>query len=609
MKTVRSGSLVCVLIYIVLYTNVLASTHLTLLYQSPKAGSSDATPRSTIIVRPGPKLKERSVISGIFLVRGFQSGSHAGVVHLSDDERTIIFTPDKSFDLGETVTVAIRAGLIAESGTPLGDCSFSFTVTRPADEPMEASLRDALATFGKTSDVNPTGLPASFPVLSVPTDLATASGAIFLSNVDWENYTSGVTNYLMVLHNDGTPDWYRAMPGPCINFTKQPNGLLTYFDSRAGKIYAMDSTYTIVDSFSCGNGRRTNGQECQLLANHHVLLLSYDTVQYDMSKVVSGGDAKAKLVNGYVQELDASRAVVFEWDAMQHFNILDATGVILTSAIVDPFHINSVALDSDGTLIISSSNLSEVTKISRDSGGIIWRLGGVNNQFTFIGDTNTLPFNWQNDARPLSSGTLTLLDDGYLHSPPYSRAVEYRLDEKARRSTLVWQYRDTLAADSYVSTFVNGNVQRLPNGNTLIGWGLISTPSVTEVRPDGTKVYELSFQPTNASFRAFRFPWQGSERVVMSSSSEVLTLHQTYPNPVGLGSESMTISYSLSKSSVVTLVLLDVLGRERRQVLSEFQSMGEHTAIVSATDLPAGTYFYQLTAGSDSRVGSLVVAR
>jgi hypothetical protein len=434
----------------VLCTNVFASTHLTPTYQSPIAGSSDATPRSSIVVRPGPKLEQSSVGSESFLVSGSQSGLHPGVVRLSDDERTIIFTPDNPFDLGESVLVMVQRGLMTQSGSELSDCSFTFTVGRPAYDPSEESFADESATFGKTLGVNPAGLPASFPALSVSTDRSTAPGAIFLSNVDWENYTSGITNYLMILQNDGTPDWYRAMPGPCINFTKQPNGLVTYFDSHTGKIYAMDSTYAIVDSFICGNGRRTNGQECQLLANHHVLLLSYDTIPYDMSKVVSGGDAKAKLVNEYVQELDASRSVVFEWDAMQHFNILDATGVILTSAVVDPFHINSVALDSDGTLIISSSNLSEVTKISRDSGGIVWRLGGVNNQFTFIGDTNKLPFDWQNDARPQASGTLTLLDDGFLHSPSYSRAVEYRLDEKGRTSTLVWQYRDTLSAGSYV---------------------------------------------------------------------------------------------------------------------------------------------------------------
>jgi serine protease AprX len=156
---------------------------------------------------------------------------------------------------------------------------------------------------------------------------------------------------------------------------------------------------------------------------------------------------------------------------------------------------------------------------------------------------------------------------------------------------------------------VNGNVQRLPNGNTLIGWGLISSPSVTEVRPDGTKVYEMGFQPTNASFRAFRFPWPGAEAVSSSPKDESLRLRQSYPNPIGLGSESTTISYSLAKPSMVTLTIHDVLGREVRRVPSDSESAGEHHATVSASELPAGTYFYRLTAGGDSRVGSMVVVR
>jgi hypothetical protein len=50
-----------------------------------------------------------------------------------------------------------------------------------------------------------------------------------------------------------------------------------------------------------------------------------------------------------------------------------------------------------------------------------------------------------------------------------------------------------------------GNVQRLDNGNTVIGWGAI--PGVTEVRPDGSKAIVLYL--SGSPYRAFRFPWDG----------------------------------------------------------------------------------------------------
>jgi hypothetical protein len=54
-----------------------------------------------------------------------------------------------------------------------------------------------------------------------------------------------------------------------------------------------------------------------------------------------------------------------------------------------------------------------------------------------------------------------------------------------------------------------GSVQRLPNGHTVIGWGTAS-PALTEVTPEGAKVFELTLPPGIFSYRAFRFDWPRS---------------------------------------------------------------------------------------------------
>ena len=84
----------------------------------------------------------------------------------------------------------------------------------------------------------------------------------------------------------------------------------------------------------------------------------------------------------------------------------------INSQFIDYAHINSIHVDSDTTLVISSRHLDEITKINRISGEIIWRFGGLNNQFLFINDTAThgsllTPFCHQHDARILENGNLT----------------------------------------------------------------------------------------------------------------------------------------------------------------------------------------------------------
>ena len=77
---------------------------------------------------------------------------------------------------------------------------------------------------------------------------------------------------------------------------------------------------------------------------------------------------------------------------------------------------NAIDVDTDGHILLSSRNTSEVTKINRDTGEIIWRLGGTHNQFTYVNDPLTGPRN-QHAIRAVGTNRYTLFDNGNVHSP------------------------------------------------------------------------------------------------------------------------------------------------------------------------------------------------
>lgn len=78
------------------------------------------------------------------------------------------------------------------------------------------------------------------------------------------------------------------------------------------------------------------------------------------------------------------------------------------------------------------------------------------------------------------------------------------------------------------------------------------------------------------------------------------------PNP---GPAGTTISFTLPEALPVTISLYDVRGQLARTLLSEFRAAGTHDLEFDAGTLPAGVYFYRLTAGPFSESRKLTLLR
>ncbi len=486
-------------------------------YLSPRPDAELVSPETSIAIRPGAALAEECLFDHrILRVDGSSSGAVRGRLSLSDDRKTLFFTPSLAFVAGEQVRVRLREGLLTTEGSELPAIDYRFTVAgnflRPRIEDQIAALHKELGPLALSTaaerkssprerilnSVNG-GLPANFPPIEIVVDNQPSDGYIFASPFAFGDQSAKPT-FLMILDNHATPVFYRKVDPFVLDFKVQPNGSLSYWAPDVQGYRTMDSNFTLGKHYRMKNGYTTDFHGIQILPNGHSFMMSYDRQPLDMSKVVEGGREDAIVIGLVLQELDASDNVVFEWRSWDHFAITDAVdSVSLKDSVVDYSHGNSIEVDSDTSLIVSSRHMDEITKIDRRSGEIIWRFGGENNQFTFINDERR--FSHQHDARILPNGNLLLFDNGNFHKERWSSAVEYILDDVNMTATLVRRIR--MEPDTY-GAFM-GSAQRLPGGNTVMGWGN-GNPLITEHNVDGKAA--LAFEIPRFNYRAFKFPWQ-----------------------------------------------------------------------------------------------------
>ena len=75
---------------------------------------------------------------------------------------------------------------------------------------------------------------------------------------------------------------------------------------------------------------------------------------------------------------------------------------------------------------------------------------------------------------------------------------------------------------------------------------------------------------------------------------ENYSLSQNYPNPFN---PSTIISFTLTRSTLVTLKIYNILGNEITTLVNKVIPGGNHQIEFNATGLPSGVYFYTITAG------------
>ena len=188
--------------------------------------------------------------------------------------------------------------------------------------------------------------------------------------------------------------------------------------------------------------------------------------------------------------------VRMQWTSLDHVALGDSHERAASSLAFpfDYFHVNSIALSPDGSLLLSARNTWAAYYVDARSGRIVWRLGGRSSTFREGPHAGTA---WQHDPRVVGDGLISMFDNGAAPSVHgQSRGVVLRLNARPRTATLVRQltHGPPLVAAS------QGNLQLLPGAAGLsAGARCPSSPnSAPKVRCASTPTSRRATSPTGA---------------------------------------------------------------------------------------------------------------
>jgi len=158
-------------------------------------------------------------------------------------------------------------------------------------------------------------------------------------------------------------------------------------------------------------------------------------------------------------------------------------------------------------------------------------------------------------------------------------------------------------------------------------YGVLSQTKTTDLNGkysftvDATKSYSIkpsksgySFNPSEQMFLSlnenktqnFMADKNTSAAIEKIEIPNTTMLYNNYPNPFN---PSTHIKYSLSQSEHVELKIYDVLGKEVKMLVNEYQQQGYYDKKFDALNIPSGIYFCSLKTGKTNQIIKLILAK
>jgi hypothetical protein len=288
----------------------------------------------------------------------------------------------------------------------------------------------------------------------------------------------------LVVDENGNVVFFRHRPDIAIGIgyiERMESGRLTMLRGLATGI-GMRATEETLDGQilwqSPGGRGYAPHHDVQLMPEGDLLIILRDRFTHP-SGVAWTGDRLIVLNRQTMEEM-------WSWRARDHFSLLDGEAVNPrdwthgNAAFYHPPH---------DSIYYCVRHLSRITRIDYATGEIVYNMG--RDQPSGETDFGHGLFSFQHAPELLPGGNMLIFDNANLSNPRHSRAVELAFDDPdaPTAATEAWSYTPVDDAGAPIFSPAGGDVDRLPNGNTLITASRETT--VFEVTADGRLVWKL----------------------------------------------------------------------------------------------------------------------
>jgi Arylsulfotransferase (ASST) len=380
---------------------------------------------------------------------------------------------------------------------------------KPKPQPTTQPQTTLSKPFVTRPDLSPpavkiTPLESGSQVESTPRFIALAPDNVIQNS-------TGYQQGMMLVDRQGRLVWFEpATQGKPFDLKQQTykgKPVLTWWeggliaDFGSGKAQIADSSFDTIKTVSAGNGLTMDLHEFTITPSDSALATAYHITRADLRPLK--GAAHGKIATCHAQVIDiATGKATFDWNSLEHVTIEESYQNAPRKAtnLYDYFHMNSLQMLSDGSILISARNTWTVYKVNGKTGQIIWRMGGKKSDFQVQPQAQ---WAWQHHATMWSPTQMTLFDNSSTKGP-LSRGLLLDVDESAMTVSLGQEFKNPTGF--YSGTL--GSVQLMPNGNVFIGWG--TQPYFSEHSSNGTLLTMGQLPPGTRSYRAFLVDIVGS---------------------------------------------------------------------------------------------------
>jgi arylsulfate sulfotransferase len=276
---------------------------------------------------------------------------------------------------------------------------------------------------------------------------------------------------------------------------------------NAGDIIILDQDFQEIKKITllphadrtAADNNALDGHDFILISDTHYIAMAYFEKKVNNIPSILDPTPNCRVAAPIIQEVENGK-VIWEWDGTNEPELYE-TSVELNNFSTgttpqDYAHLNAMYIDpKDNNLVLSFRNMNQILKLERNTNKILWRLGGKNSDFPI---TTEQKFLRQHDAHFLADGkTIILFDNGDLKERPYTRIVEFTLDEKNKKIT---NYKSMYLPDRSFTQFMGSVIKT--DSTYFIGCG--GDPRVMEVNlATGQKIFEQKL--ALPSYRAYRY--------------------------------------------------------------------------------------------------------